>query len=71
MFTPEKSFLDCLWILFMSQLFKDPVGTMKEIMSWLFEDSIVTAPWLKFDRTRSSSKIWGKKIKLPQIRLFL
>ena len=38
---PEKSCLDCLRILIMSWLFKDPVVIMKEIMSWLFQDPVV------------------------------
>ena len=38
---PMKSCLDCLRILIMSWLFKDPVVIMKEIMFWLFKDPIV------------------------------
>ena len=38
---PMKSCLDCLRILIMSWLFKDPVVIMKEIMSWLFKDPVV------------------------------
>ena len=37
---PEKSCLDCLRILMMSWLFKDPAVIMKVIMSWLFKDPI-------------------------------
>ena len=49
---PEKSCLDCLKILIMSWLFKDPVVIMKEIMSWLFKDPIVTVAWLNFDHAQ-------------------
>ena len=53
---PEKSCLDCLRILIMSWLFKDPVVIMKEIMSWLFKVSIVTVAWLSFNHAQSNSK---------------
>ena len=36
----EKSCLDCLKILIMSWLFKDPVVIMKQITSWLFKDTV-------------------------------
>ena len=36
-------------------LFKDPVVIMKEIMSWLFKDPIVTVAWLSFDHAQSNS----------------
>ena len=34
-YLPERSCLDCLWILIMFWLFKNPVVSMKEIMSWI------------------------------------
>ena len=37
-------------------LFKDPVVIMKEIMSWLIKDPIVTEAWLNSDHTQSNSK---------------
>ena len=42
-------------------LFKDPVVIMKEIMSWLFKDPIVTVAWLNFDHAQSNSKKSFKK----------
>ena len=65
----EKSCLDCLKILIMSRLFKHPVVIMKEIMSWLFKDTIVTVAYLNFDHAQSNSKKWPRKIKLPK-RIF-
>ena len=55
---PEKSCLDCLRIL---------------IMSWLFKDPIVTVAWLNFNNDQSNSKKWPKvkKIKLPKMKFFL
>ena len=67
---PEKSYLDCLRILFMSWLFKDSVVIMKEIMSWLFKDPIATVAWFNLNHIQSNSKKWPKKIKLPQINFF-
>ena len=55
----------------MSWLFKDPVVIMKEIMSWLSKDLIVTVAWLNFEHAQSNSKKWPKMIKLPQMKLFL
>ena len=69
--SPEKSCLDCLRILIMSWLFQDPVVIMKEIMSWLFRDPIITVVWLNFNHVQLNSKKWPKKIKLPQMKLFL
>ena len=66
----EKSCLHCLRILIMSWLFKDPVVIMKEIMSWLFKDPI-NSGLAQFDHAQSNSKKWAKKIKLPQMNLFL
>ena len=68
---PEKSCPDCLRILIMSWLFKDPVKIMKEIMIWLFKDLIVIVAWLNFDHAQSNSKKWPKKTKFPQMRFFL
>ena len=48
------------WILVMSWPFTAPVVIMKEIMSWLFKDPIVTVAWLSFDHTQSDSKKWPK-----------
>ena len=50
-------------------LFKDPVVIMKEIMSWLFKDSIKSG-LAQFDQAynqtvKNDSK--AKKIKLPQM----
>ena len=42
---PEKSCLNCLRIL---------------IMFWLFKDPIVTVAWLNFDHTQSNIKKWLK-----------
>ena len=55
----------------MSWPFKDPVVIMKEIMSWLFKDSI-NSGLAQFDHVQSSSKKWlkPKKIKLPQMIFF-
>ena len=58
---PEKSCLDCLRILIMFWLFKDPAVIMKVIMSWLFKDPIVTVAWLNFDHAQSNSKKSFKK----------
>ena len=66
----EKSCLDCLRILTMHWLLKDPVVIMKEIMFWLFKDSIAAVAWLNFDHAQSNSKKWPKKIKLPQMTFF-
>ena len=44
---------------------------MKEIMSWLSKDLIVTVAWLNFEHAQSNSKKWPKMIKLPQMKLFL
>ena len=68
---PEKLCPDCLGILIMSWLFKDPIVIMKEIMPWLFKDPIVTVAWINFDHAQSNSIKWPKKIKLPQMRFFL
>ena len=53
---PEKSYLDCLRILIMLCLFKDPVVIMKVIMSWLFKGPIVIVAWLNFHHAQSNSK---------------
>ena len=45
---PEKSCLDCLRILIMSWLFKDPAVFMKVIISWLFKDPIVASDLAQF-----------------------
>ena len=44
---------------------------MKEIMSWLFKDPIVTVAKLNFDHALSNSKKSPKKIKLLQMDFFL
>ena len=49
---------DCLRILIMSWLFKDPVVIMKEIMSWLFKDPI-NSGLAQFGHVQSNSK-WPK-----------
>ena len=56
----------------MSWPFKDPVVIMKEIMSWLFKDSI-NGGLTQFDNAQSNSKngLKAKKIKLPQMNFFL
>ena len=46
----------------MSWLFKNPVVVMKEIMSWLFKDTI-NSGLAQFGQ--------AKKIKLPQMSFFL
>ena len=40
-------------------MFKDPVVIMKEIMSWLFKDSI-NSGLAQFDHAQSNSKKWPK-----------
>ena len=55
-----KSWEIMSWILVMSWPFTAPVVIMKEIMSWLFKDPIVTVAWLSFDHTQSDSKKWPK-----------
>ena len=69
---PEKSCLDCLRILIMSSLFKDPAVIVKVIMSWLFKDPIVTVTWLNFNHAQSNSKKWlqGKKDQIAQNEFF-
>ena len=47
----------------MPLLFKDAVVIMKEIMSWLSKDPIVTGAWLKFYHTQSNSEKLHKKMK--------
>ena len=59
---PEKSCLDCLRILIMSWLFKDPAVIMKVIMSWLFKDPIVTVAWLNFNHGQSNSKKMASRL---------
>ena len=61
---PERSCPNCLRLLIMFWMFKDPVVIMKEIMFWLFKDPIVTVAWLNFDQAQSNSKKLPKKIKL-------
>ena len=61
---PGKSCPDCLRILIMPWLFKDPVVIMEEIVSWLFKNLIVTVAWLNFDHAQSNSIKWPKKINL-------
>ena len=46
----------------MSWLFKDPVVIMKEIISWLFKDSI-NSGLPQFDHAQSNSKKWPKGYK--------
>ena len=58
-------------ILIMSWLFKDPLVIMKEIMSSLFKDLIVTVAYLNFNHAQSNSKKRPKKIKLPQMNFIL
>ena len=41
-------------------LIKDLVVIMKEIMSWLFKDSI-NSGLAQFDHAQSNSKIWPKR----------
>ena len=68
---PVKSCPDCLRILIMSWLFKDPSAITKEIFSWLFiKDPIVTVALVRFYHIQWNSKKWPKKIKLCRIRLF-
>ena len=43
----------------MPWLFKDPVGIMKEIMSWPFKDPIHSG-LAQFDHAQSNSKKWHK-----------
>ena len=48
---------------------------MKEIMSWLFEDPIVTMAWISFIHAQSNSKKWSNSqmpqmINLPQMNFF-
>ena len=40
-------------------LFKDPVVTIKEIMSWLFKDPI-NSGLAQFEHDQSNSKKWPK-----------
>ena len=68
---PEKSRLDCLKILIMSWLIKDPVVIMKKIMSWQFKNPILIVTWLNFDHAQSNSYKWPKKIKLSHMNFFL
>ena len=51
--------------------FKDPLVIIKEIISWLFKDTIVTMTCLNFDHVQPYSKKWPKKIKLAQMKFFL
>ena len=46
---------------------------MKVIMSWLFKGPMVTVAWLNFDHDQSNIKndLKVKKIKLPQMKVFL
>ena len=44
---------------------------MKEIMSRLFKDPIVTVAWLNFDHAQLNNKKWPKKFKLSQMKVFL
>ena len=46
----------------MSCLFKDPVVILKEIISWLFQDSI-NSGLPQFDHAQSNSKKWPKGYK--------
>ena len=68
---PEKSCLECLRILIMSWIFKDPVVIMKEIMSWLFKGPIYSG-LVQFDHAKSNSKngLRAKKIKFPHMNFF-
>ena len=68
---PAKSCPDCLRILIMFWLLKDPAVIMREIMPALFKDPTVTVAWIDFDYTQSNSKKCPKKIKLLQMRFFL
>ena len=52
---PEKSCLDCLRILIISWLFKNPVVIMKKIMPCLFKDTI-NSGLAQFDHAQSNSK---------------
>ena len=52
---PEKSCLDCLQILIISWLFKNPVVIMKKIMPCLFKDTI-NSGLAQFDYAQSNSK---------------
>ena len=56
----------------MSWLFKDPVVTMKEIMSRLFKDPINNG-LAQFDHAQSNSKkgVKAKEIKLPRMNFVL
>ena len=51
--------------------FKDQLVIIKEIISWLFKDTIVTMTCLNFDHVQPYSKKWPKKIKLAQMKFFL
>ena len=55
----------------MSWLFKDPVVTMKEIVSWLFKDPIYSG-LAQFDHARSNSKKWpeGEKDQIAPNEFF-
>ena len=67
---PEKLCLDCLWILIMPWLFKDPAVIMKK-KQVLTKDPIVTVAWLNSNYAQSNFKKWPKKIQLPQMDFFL
>ena len=56
----------------MSWLFKDPVVTMKEIMSWLFKVKLTVA-WINLTMPNQIVKngLKAKKITLPQMIFFL
>ena len=50
--------------------FKDQLVIIKEIISWLFKDTIVTMTCLNFDHVQPYSKKWPKKIKLAPNEIF-
>ena len=68
---PEKSRLDCLRILIMLWLFKDPVVIMKEIMYCLFKDPIVTVAWLNLNMPNKTVKNGLKRPNFPKWIFFL
>ena len=43
---------------------------MKEVISWLFKDPIVTMVWPNVDHSQSNSKKSPKKFELPQMNFF-